>query len=135
MKFETQAQIYRALLEGKKLTCNDADFGIRYLFLNNGVLVDDKYKTRVESFHVPEVWDEYVDIHQNLEDSAQFADELADTLRELVELSMNEDSNVLNCGMHMMSVYEKLMLSLESNLDPAYRKNIKEFRQTKLGEV
>lgn len=69
-------------------------------------------------------------MNESLEETAQLAEELAYCLRELKSMMDNDDRDQLNCGLHMMSVYEKLMMSLEKEMHPAYRKNIEEFRKT-----
>jgi hypothetical protein len=65
-----------------------------------------------------------------MQQASRLAEELAYSLGELAELTKNDDRNQLNAGLHMMSVYEKLMMSLESGMHPAYRRNIEEFRKT-----
>lgn len=72
------------------------------------------------------------DPEDEMEHAASLAEELAYSLRELDELTKNDDRNQLNAGMHMMSVYEKLMKAVEGQMHPAYRKNIEQFRQENL---
>jgi hypothetical protein len=64
--------------------------------------------------------------------AAELAEELACSLKELRELEKSDDRDQLNCGLHMMSVYEKLMKAVESQMHPAYRKNIEQFRKENL---
>jgi hypothetical protein len=65
-----------------------------------------------------------------LTQAADIAVELSAILNEMAYLMKNDDRNQLNAGLHMMSVYEKLMMSIESGMHPSYRKNIEEFRKT-----
>lgn len=64
----------------------------------------------------------------NLLTAAGHAEELACSLRELDELTKADDRNQLNAGMHMMSVYEKLIKEIEEKMHPAYVKNLDDFR-------
>lgn len=70
------------------------------------------------------------DDHISLLEAAVLAEELGHTLRELHQLTKEDSRDQLNCGMHLMSVYEKLMSSIEAPMHPSYRKNIDEFRKT-----
>lgn len=65
----------------------------------------------------------------DLEQTAQIAEELAFSLRELNQLIKEDNKDQLHCGLHMISVYEKLMVSFETPLHPAYRKNLEQFRK------
>lgn len=67
-----------------------------------------------------------------LEESAQLAEELAFTLRELSQLIKDDSREQLNCGLHLLGVYERLMVAVESEMHPDYRKNLEEFRNKNL---
>lgn len=53
--FETQAEIYQALLGGKKIT-SCLFKTIKYFHLKNGSLIDNMNRISVESFSSPEDW-------------------------------------------------------------------------------
>jgi hypothetical protein len=67
-----------------------------------------------------------------LKEAADLAEELSFSIRDLIELIDKDSRDQLNAGLHMMSVYERLMIALESEMHPAYRKNLEEFRSEKL---
>lgn len=65
-----------------------------------------------------------------LEKSAQLAEELVYSLRDLDAMQKSDTQDQLNCGLHMISIYENLIKSIEENMHPAYVKNLNDFRST-----
>lgn len=67
-----------------------------------------------------------------IKQAAELAVELSVILNEMAYLIEQNDRDQLHAGLHMMSVYEKLMISIEGEMHPSYRKNIEEFRKKNL---
>jgi hypothetical protein len=57
------------------------------------------------------------------------SEEFLESVKDLKELTENDDKDMLHAGMHFMSIYEQLMLAVEKDMHPDYQKNIKEFRK------
>jgi len=59
--FKTTADIYKALLEGKKITSHYLSTSSFYVYLKNGALVNDADCDVTWGFSSPESWQEYVE--------------------------------------------------------------------------
>jgi len=59
--FKTTADIYKALLEGKKIASMDIYLDSSYVYLKNGDLVNDKDHHVTWGFSSPESWQEYIE--------------------------------------------------------------------------
>lgn len=71
------------------------------------------------------------DSERRLARAAEICHNLGGLLEDMY-LAPEDDRDLLNMGLHMMSLYEQLMILIESDMHPSYRKNIESFRAEKL---
>ena len=66
----------------------------------------------------------------SLKKASDLAMSLSSTIEDVLELAERGDTDQLNCGLHMLSLYEQLMSHFEAEIHPIYIKQIEEFRKT-----
>ena len=67
-----------------------------------------------------------------LKEAAQLAEALVCALEDLSRVRDDDVTEQLYCGLHLLNVYQRLMIAVESDMHPDYRKNIEEFRAKNL---
>jgi hypothetical protein len=117
------------------LPCSEKRKGYRWCYVTSaaGQTYDwvEMKKFRTGATYVEQTAEEKAYNVQAIQ-SVEKAFEFAFSLKDAVRSSMEDNADQLNAGLHMISVYEQLMLTVEGAMHPAYRKNLEQFRKETL---